>query len=139
MDADPDNLPRVLKDLRRRNDKARYEELAVAMTVLADADCRGRGLRAVLAAHLPEELVMQSWVYKQGHEKGHEKGHKEGHEEGRREGLREGLLRVLVARAIPLSDAQRAVIAAEADPEVLARWHERALTARSPEDLFRGP
>jgi hypothetical protein len=130
VDAHQDNLPEVLRVLRRRSDKARYEELAVAMTVLADADCRRRGLRAVLAAHLPEELVMQSWVYKQGHEMGHN--------EGRREGLREGLLRVLAARGFALTEAHRAAIAAEADAEVLARWHDRALTARSPEDLFRG-
>ncbi len=39
------------------------EEPAVTMTVLADADGRARGPREVIAAQLPEELVMQSWVY----------------------------------------------------------------------------
>ena len=51
-----------------------------------------------------------------------------------RQGLEEGaraLLTVLRVRGITVSDIARERILAQQDPEQLARWHERAVTATS--------
>jgi hypothetical protein len=74
IDADERSLPRVIEVLRARTSRRQMEELGVAMAVLADADRRKRGLRDVITSLLPEEAVMESWVYKQGKEKGLEEG-----------------------------------------------------------------
>lgn len=39
--------------------------------------------REVIAAHLPPELIIQGWIYKQGEQKGIEKGRAEGGPLGR--------------------------------------------------------
>jgi hypothetical protein len=98
----------------------------VALAVVAEADRRQRpGLRQAIMAQLPEELVMQSWVYKQGLEQGLEKG------------LR--LLERVFERRLghPLSAADRSTlrrrfetlgaerlgdVALELSPEALAAW-----------------
>src|SRR5882672_10649860 len=67
-------LPKVIEALQARTTPEDFEELGVAMAVLADADKRHRGLRGVVTSLLPKELIMQSWIYKQGEEKGLEKG-----------------------------------------------------------------
>ncbi len=135
-DATPDAMGAVLRELRRRTSRARYEELAVAMTVLADADTRGRGLREIITAHLPEELVMQSWVYKQGVEKGIEQGIEKGIEKGKLDTLRQSIEAVLTARELKLTAARRAQLAAETRVEVLQRWLTRASTAPRVADVF---
>jgi len=65
---------RRLKDLRLHSPSSTFEELGVAMAVLAEADSRGRGLRSVVRTCLPKGLVMQSWIYTEGMEAGIEKG-----------------------------------------------------------------
>jgi hypothetical protein len=74
VDADERSLPQVIDALRARTSRREMDELGVAMSVLADADPRKRGLRGVITSLLPEEAVMESWVYKQGKEKGLEEG-----------------------------------------------------------------
>lgn len=44
VDATPEAIPAVVRDLRERTTTRRFDELAVAMAVLADADARERGL-----------------------------------------------------------------------------------------------
>jgi hypothetical protein len=58
-DADADKLAQVIELLRGSTAPAEFEELGVAMAVLADADRRGRGLREVVQSLLPRELVME--------------------------------------------------------------------------------
>jgi hypothetical protein len=70
VDATPEGVSAVVQKLRREVSRPEFEELSVAMTVLADADKRQRGLRDVIVSLLPEEIVMESWVYLQGVEKG---------------------------------------------------------------------
>jgi hypothetical protein len=123
------------------------------MTVLADADSRRRGLRAAIASHLPEELVMQSWVYKQGLDKGRQDGQEEGRraarasrrQEGRREGrqrrdarrgLRRSIALALSVRGLHLDEASRARLDAEARVDVLEAWLARAVTAPRIADVF---
>ena len=123
-DATPTAMPRVVSELRAALPARRFEEIAVAMTVLADADARKRGLRAPIAALLPEEIVMHSWVYKQGEEKGIEKG------------LRQSIALALSARGKRLSPARRAQLEAETRVEVLQTWLTRAVTADRAADVF---
>ncbi len=148
VDATPDAMTRVLDALRARTDPRQFEELAVAMTVLADADVRGRGLRAAITSHLPEEIVMQSWVYKQGVEKGIEegiekgieegieKGIEKGRQEGRQETLRQSIALILTARGLRLTATRRAQLDAETRIEVLNAWLTRAATAARAADVF---
>jgi hypothetical protein len=73
-DAGETTLKAAIEALKQRTSRREREELVVAMAVMADADKRGRRLRDVVASLLPEELVMQNWIYKRGEEKGLEKG-----------------------------------------------------------------
>lgn len=92
VDADPAQLRRVLEGLRAALPERDFEELAVALTVMADVDQRQRGLRHAIVPLLREEIIMESWVYTQGKLKGLEEGKKEGLREGKKEGLQEGRL-----------------------------------------------
>ena len=140
VDATPAAMVNVLDGLRDRSTPREFEELAVAMTVLADADSRRRGLRAAIASHLPEELVMQSWVYKQGLDKGRQDGQEEARREGRREGRQEGLRRsialALSVRGLHLDEGAKARLDAEARVDVLEAWLARAVTAPRIADVF---
>lgn len=129
--SEPKDVDLVLRDLKRRTPRARFDELAVAMTVLADADGRERGLREAITAQLPEELVMQSWVYTQGLNKGIEQGIEQGVL-----ALRQAIAQALDVRGIPVTQAHRAQLDAEARIEVLQTWLTRALTAARADDVF---
>lgn len=135
-DATPEAMSGVVAALRAALPARRFEEIAVAMTVLADADARERGLRPVIAAQLPEELVMQSWVYTQGREKGLEEGIERGIEKGIEKGLRQSIALALSARGLKLSAAHRARLDAEARAEVLQAWLTRAVTVARVADVF---
>ncbi len=140
VDATPASIPDVVRALRQRTSRPRFEELAVAMTVLADADGRERGLRETITANLPEELVMRSWVYNLGHERGVEEGRVEGIEEGiekgRLETLRQFIEVALTARGLKLTAARRAQLESESRVETLQRWLTRAVTAERTAQVF---
>jgi hypothetical protein len=74
VDADPAAMRRVLGALREQLKERDFEELAVALTVMADVDRRNRGLRHAIVPLLREEIIMESWVYTQGKLKGLEEG-----------------------------------------------------------------
>lgn len=74
VDATPQGMAEVIDSLRREASPREFEELSVALAVMADADKRRRGLSDVIVSLLPEEIVMESWVFKQGVEKVIEKG-----------------------------------------------------------------
>jgi hypothetical protein len=133
VDADERSLPQVIDALRARTSPRQMEELGVAMSVLADADKRKRGLRGVITSLLPEEAVMESWVYKQGKAKGQQEGIEQGIEKGI------GLVTHLVERRLarPLDSAERGALIRRLDtlgperlgdvvfdlsPEALAAW-----------------
>ncbi|UQA54712.1 hypothetical protein [Polyangium aurulentum] len=77
-DADERRITHVVEDLQAKLSRDAFEELGIALAVLAEADRRGRGLRSVVRSLLPRELVMQNWIYKEGLEKGVETGRLEG-------------------------------------------------------------
>ena len=91
VDADAAQMEQVVKELRERSTKREYEDLTVALTVMADTDKRRRGLRPSIMGMLKEEAVMASWVYTQGFEKGVEQGRAQGVEQGRAQGVEQGV------------------------------------------------
>jgi len=91
IDADERRVAEVLETLREREPRSVFEEVGVAMTVMADADCRKRGLGDVVRSLLPRELVMRNWIYQEGMEKGLETGLAQGLEKGLEKGLAKGL------------------------------------------------
>jgi hypothetical protein len=82
IDADPVQMKRVLSELKATTEPRDFTELSAAMTVMADADKRRRGLSKVIIPLLDEEVVMQSSVFKMGVEKGIEEGLEKGLEKG---------------------------------------------------------
>ena len=60
----------MLDKLRAESSREDFEELTVAMTVVADKDRRQRGLRGAIISALGEEVVMESWVFRKGKEQG---------------------------------------------------------------------
>lgn len=130
VDASRDAMTAVVNELRARTTRSRFEDLAVAMTVLADADVRRRGLRSVIAAQLPRELVMRSWIYRQGEESGREQA---------AAALRGAIEKTCSLRKLRLSAALRAQLAAETRLDVLQSWLEGALTASRSADIFARP
>ncbi|HEU4404895.1 MAG TPA: hypothetical protein VFS43_06345 [Polyangiaceae bacterium] len=113
IDATPARMAEVVEALRRQSSPRDFDELAVALTVLADADGRGRpGLQQAIMAHLPKELVMQNWIYKQGLAKGIEQGIERGIESGIEKG-RAQLLERLFERRLgrPLGESERGTLA----------------------------
>jgi len=73
---------------------------------------------------LPEGIVMESWVYKQGVEK------------GRQETLRQSIATILTARGLRLTATRRAQLNAEARIDVLEAWLTRTATAARVADVF---
>ncbi|MDC0680229.1 hypothetical protein [Sorangium atrum] len=61
---------------------------------------------------------------------------KEGRDEGRAEEAARAVLTALRVRGIAVPDAARGRILAEKDPEILERWHERAIVAASIADVL---
>ena len=76
----------------------------------------------------------------QGHAEGRAKGEAEGRIEGRAEGCLEGeaqaLLRILHARGLSVSEAERARMVSCDDRATLDEWLERALTASRVAEVF---
>ncbi|TKD09939.1 hypothetical protein [Polyangium fumosum] len=129
-DADEPCIRRVMEDLRAQVSPEAFEELGVAMAVLAEADQRGRDLRSVVRTMLPRELVMQNWIYKEGLEDGRQKG--------REEGLQTGLapLAHQFERRLrrPLTPTERATLAERLLQQGAERLGDVVLDL-SPEDL----
>ena len=125
VDADEQSLRQVIETLRAQTSPRELEELGGAMAVLADADKRQRGLRAVITSLLPEEVIMQSWVYKQGKEKGREEGLGPlAHQFERRlnRALTAAERAVLVRRLDILGPARLGDVVIDASPDALAAW-----------------
>jgi hypothetical protein len=102
-DADATKLAQVVDALRAQTSPEAFEELGLALATLTEADRRKRGFRHVVESLLPEELVMQSWIYK--------KGKAEGLKEGCEQGL-QPLVHLFERRlARPLAPEERARLA----------------------------
>lgn len=126
VDANPENMKRVFARLRAELPKRQSDELAIALTVMADTDKRRRGLRNAIVPLLNEEIVMESWVYKQGEEKGIARGRAE------------LLLDQLTAKfGRPSAKVRTRVL--KASPEELTAWGTRVLTATTLADALAPP
>lgn len=140
-DATPERMAEVVERLRSETSKREFEELAVALVVMADVDKRRRGLRKSIVPLLKEEVVMQSWVYKQGLEKGLkqgiEQGIEQGVEKGQLTGVRLALRRVLDRRGLPLSPELETRIEGCSDFETLSRWLDAAIAAESAAEALK--
>jgi hypothetical protein len=132
VDASGEKLVEVLHRLRMQTTKREFEELAVAMTAIADWDKRGRCLREQIVASLPKEVVVQSWIYKQGVEQGEAKGEARGIAKGEAGAV----VKVLEARGIRVSKTTRERILGSTDPATLDRWLERALEVSKACQIF---
>jgi hypothetical protein len=120
-DATPESIAAVVQRLRREVPAQEFEELSVAMSVLADTDKRRRGLREVIVSLLPEEIVMESWVYQQGLDKGIERGIERGIEKGIKKELAKLFERRLKR---PLSEQENATLVRRIDTLGTDRIHE---------------
>jgi hypothetical protein len=123
VDASPKKMGRVVESIRGQSSPREFEELAVAMTAVADHDKRKRGLREQIVAFLPREVVVESWVYQQGVTKS----------------KAEAVLDVLEARRIEVSQADRERIERCTDTTILRRWVCRAATVDTTAALFDEP
>jgi hypothetical protein len=132
VDASGEKIGEVLRQLRAQTTKREFEELAVAMTAIADWDKRGRCLREQIVAFLPKEVVVQSWIYKQGVEQGEARGIAKGEAKGEAGAV----IKVLEARGIRVSKATRERILASTDAATLDRWLERAIKVKKATDIF---
>jgi len=130
VDANPEEMKRVLGRLRDEVPKRQSGELAIALTVMADTDKRRRGLRDAIVPLLNEEIVMESWIYKVGEQKGIARG--------RAEGRAELLLDLLAAKFGPLAAEVRAGVL-KASPEELTTWGTRVLTATTLAEALAPP
>lgn len=137
-DATPVAIEDVMRELRRRvRDEDTYADIAGTMLVLADADGRRRTLRRAIVPLIPLEVVMQSWVFRQGIAKGIEQGIEKGIEKGVMEGmalvvrqferklgrsLREDEHAVLRTRLSSLGGARLGDLALDMNGDELGRW-----------------
>jgi hypothetical protein len=130
VDADPEQMKGVLDKLRAESLREDFEELTVAMTVVADKDRRQRGLRGAIISVLGEEVVMESWVFKKGREQGELSGVQKGKQEllvqlfERRLGrpLDEGEKTTVLRRLSVLGYDRVVDVRDELSPEALASW-----------------
>lgn len=155
--------PGVLPVVTDAEEAARLPELAV-LSALAHGESQPRVLDALYAAlasaqdteqaqlyadyvlaalpgaarrHLEELMATGTYEYQSDFARRYvEQGRAEGREEGRAEGEARAVLRVLAARRVEVSEEVRERVLGCTDPEVLDRWLERALTARTAHDLF---
>jgi hypothetical protein len=154
-DASPALMPAVVRELRARATPAQFDEVAVAMSVLAGADSRRRGLADTITTLLPKELVMRSNIYnmglaaglekgiergiEKGLEKGIERGIEKGIVDGERMALRQAIELTLSTRRLRLTASKRARLQAETRLDVLRAWLTRAITADRAADVFADP
>ncbi len=97
--------------------------------MLRGADKRKRGLQSVITSLVPEEVVMQSWIYKKGEQKGLEQGLEKGlgplaHLLERRlaRALTSDERSVLVRRLDALGPERLGDIVLDFTPDALAAW-----------------
>jgi hypothetical protein len=67
-----------------------------------------------------------------------DEGVREGRDEGRREAMVTAILRIIDARKLAITDAERSRVLACTDPAQLDLWLERAVTAPSVRDVLDG-
>jgi hypothetical protein len=120
--ADPQRMARVVDRIRGATSRREFEELSVAITVLADADKRKRGLRGAILSMLPEEMVMESWVFRQGVEKGKRETLTSLFERRFKRALTEAERSALAARITQVGDGRVEDVVLEMPADALAAW-----------------
>ncbi len=126
-DVDGDKLAQVVEVLRAQSSPPEFEELSVAMAVLAETNRRVPGLRDVVTSLVSRGLVMQNWFYREGR--------KDGRKEGRQQGQREALAHQFERRlGRPLTTSERRVLASRLAKLGAVRVGDVVLD-RSPEEL----
>jgi hypothetical protein len=90
-------------------------------------------VRAAEAARRLLEGMMKTVEWKSDFIEGYEK---KGEERGRVSKTREDVLKVLDARKLRPTEAQRALVEASTDPAKLDLWFDRSLTATTADEIF---
>ena len=79
----------------------------------------------MIVALLPEEIVMESWVFQQGVEKGIERGIERGIEKGIEKGIKKDVTRLVERRLRrPLSEQEQATLVGRIDTLGVDRIHD---------------
>lgn len=132
--------PDWLALLERAAQEPELDQVAVAvityLLVVLDEEIMNE-FRVMLANEAPMAEGLTMTYGEKLLAQGHERGRTEGKIEGELEGKAMSLLLVLEARALPVSDEQRARILGCRDSDVLARWLAAAVTAESVDAALR--
>lgn len=136
------------------DEQVRAAAVAAALALFHDSPIKARVYHDFLAKRLKgserqlwEDQVLTTGGYRyeykvfrdleaKGRREGRAEGRIEGRAEGRAEGLATSVLRVLDRRAVPMTDADRARIMDCTDPETLDRWLDRAVDAKTIDEVF---
>ncbi len=122
----------------RIEDRCLVTPLAVA--ALVDAALADNAVaEALIAKGNPTILHREAAAEARGEARGRAAGRAEGQAEGRAEGIAESILKVLEARGIAVSPAQREEVSRCSDLDRLDRWLLRAARASSAEELTSEP
>jgi hypothetical protein len=123
--------------IRDEGTRALLAQLYVYLLRAAEPDVDAEQVRTMLfevAGPQGREDVMNAG--EQLIEQGRAEGLAEGRAEGRAEGFRAAVIEAVGARGIALSDRGRARLGACRDVATLQRWHVRAVTAGSEDEVF---
>jgi hypothetical protein len=130
--GDPQTRRRVLQAIARLDTERRaiYTRLIRATATAAVR----RALEELMATVFRDEFV--DGLLDQGRAEGEARGRAEGEARGRAEGEAAMLLRVLAARGFTVTDDIRQRVQSCMDIGLLEAWGDRAVTARSLEEIF---
>jgi flagellar biosynthesis/type III secretory pathway protein FliH len=104
--------------------------------ILGVADAAARAELEALMASPKFHSTFVDGLLQQGEEKGLEKGLEQGLEQGAVKSKIEDLIKVIQARGLELTKAQVKLVTTCADLSQLATWFDRALDAKSTDEIF---
>jgi hypothetical protein len=109
---------------------------ALSTIILGVADAAARAELEALMASPKFHSTFVDGLLQQGEEKGLEKGLEQGLEQGAVKSKIEDLIKVIQARGLELTKAQVKLVTTCADLSQLATWFDRALDAKSTDEIF---
>jgi hypothetical protein len=128
------------------DEQVRAAAVAAGLALFEDSPIKARVYHDFLAKRLKgrerqlwEDQVLTTGGYRYEYKVFRDleaKGRREGRAKGRAEGLATSVLRVLDRRAVAMTDADRARIRDCTDPETLDRWLDRAVDAKTIDEVF---
>lgn len=138
MESGP-GAARVLDAIRDTGASATQRKRLTTIILERASQAAQRHLEELMATAEYKNDFIESYVQigiEQGIEQGIEKGVEQGVEQGAVADAADKLLRLLDGRGLNPTDAQRAQVAASADLAELNQWFDRAITAKTANDVF---